>query len=149
MAASFSAQAGSSPPGVIVTSVTAGFIDPNGVVPNFNVAQGAGTATWDMAIPRGILRIGYTYVYSMTMQNTTFNGNCTASYKLTQVQGGVTVILDSGTYQTKFACAPSGIFAWDLVGKAIPNSAGSATLTATVKYGKKSVSLSTPMLIEP
>src|SRR4051812_26775043 len=97
---SLPAYSGSSSPGVVVTSVTAGFGDPNGVVPNFNVAQGAGTPTWDVALPRGILRIGSTYVYSMTMQNTMYSGECTTSYKLTQVQAGVTVTLDSSTYQS-------------------------------------------------
>ena len=147
--ASLPALAGSSPPGVLVTSATAGLPDPNSVVPNFNKAQGAGTPTWDIAIPRGILRIGGTYVYSMTTQNTTFSGKCTTSYTLTQVQNGVTVTLDSAVYQTKYACAASQVFGWALSGAPIPNSPGEAKLTATVKYGKKKTSLSVPMVIEP
>ncbi len=149
VAAGLPAFAGSSPPGVVVTSATAGLVDPNGVVPNFNAAQGAGTPTWDVAIPRGILRIGGTYVYSMTMQNTTYSGKCTASYTLTQVQNGVTVTLESGVYQTKFACAAGNLFGWVLYGAPIPNSSGEAKLTATVAYGKKKTSLSVPLLIEP
>jgi hypothetical protein len=147
-AAGSSAYAASAP-GVVITTVTAGFPDPNGVVPNFNVASGAGIPTWDSGVPHSILRIGNTYVYAMTMQNTTFDGKCTASYALTQVQGGTNVTLDSAVYQSKFDCAPSNIFGWFLSGKPIPNTAGPATLTAIVHYGKKTIKLSAPMLIEP
>lgn len=143
------ACAASSAPGVVVTTVTAGFPDPNGVVPNFNAASGAGIPTWDSAVPHSILRIGSTYVYAMTMQNTTFDGKCTASYALTQVQGGTNITLDSAIYQSKFACAPSNVFGWFLSGKPIPNAPGLATLTAIVHYGKKTTKLSVPMLIEP
>jgi len=131
--------------------VTATQVDPNGVVPAFNKVAGAGVTNLDLGQPASILNHGTAYVYVLSLQDLNFTGTCQASFKLTQKQGTTVVTLDSGTNAT-FSCAPSGAnggeWAWATNGKAIPNSPGLATLTGTVKYGTKTVSLATTVLLQ-
>ena len=131
--------------------VTATQVDPNGVLPAFNKAAGAGVTNLDLGQPASILNHGTAYVYVLSAQDLNFTGTCQASFKLTQKQGTATVTLDSGTDPT-FSCNPSGAnggeWAWAIFGKAIPNSPGLATLTGTVKYGTKTVSMATTVLLQ-
>jgi hypothetical protein len=78
---------------VVITSFTAGFSDPNGVLPNFDEVPGAGVDNWDIALPVAVLHIGDNYTYQMTFHSVSFTGTCKATYKLTQVQGSQTVTL--------------------------------------------------------
>lgn len=130
--------------------ITATQRDPNGKVPAFNQVAGAGVANVDLGFPASFLNNGKQYVYSFMMQDLNFTGTCQASFKLTQKQGTTVVTLDSGVGPS-FACGPtvtSGGWGWFWTGKPIPNSPGLATLTATVKYGTKSVAMSTTVLLD-
>jgi hypothetical protein len=133
--------------GVILTSVTAGAGDPNGKVPAINAVPGAGVANADLSFPLAILTHGSAYYIQMTSQNTTFNGTCENSYKLTQVQSGKTVTLLSGK-TSPYSCAPGTVWAWYLGSKAVPDAPGEATLTGTVSAGKNKVSLKIPVEIQ-
>jgi hypothetical protein len=123
--------------------------DPNGQVPAFNKVPGAGVLNVDLGFPASILNHGSVYVYSMIMQDLNFTGTCQASFKLTQVQAGKTVTLDSGV-GPNFPCGPTvtgGGWGWFWTGKPIPSSPGLATLTAIAKYGTKTVTLSSPVVL--
>jgi hypothetical protein len=133
--------------GVLPTFLTAGQFDPNGKVPAIDGITGAGVHNLDVAFPQAVLVHGGFYVYLFATQNTTFSGKCTSSYKLTQVQGGKTVTLDSAVLKKNFACTPGSYYAWDLTGKAIPNSPGLATLTGTITFGGNKVTMTTVMRI--
>jgi hypothetical protein len=133
--------------GVLPTFLTAGQFDPNGKVPAIDGIAGAGVHNLDVAFPQAVLVHGGFYVYLFATQNTTFSGKCTSSFKLTQVQGGKTVTLDSGILKKNFACIPGSYYAWDLVGKAIPNSPGLATLEGTVAFGDNKVTMKMVMTI--
>jgi hypothetical protein len=130
-----------------IAFVTGSLSDPKGQVPALNKVPGAGVTNLDIGIPVTIFNHGTSYVYVTALEDLNFNGTCQASFKLTQVQGGATVTLDSGTDPT-FACTPSSSWAWAFFGKAIPNSPGLAKLTATVKYGTKTVSFSSTVLLQ-
>jgi hypothetical protein len=133
--------------GVLPTFLTAGLFDPNGKVPAINGIAGAGVDNLDVAFPQAVLLHGNFYVYLFATQNTTFSGTCTSSFKLTQVQGGKTVTLDSGTLKKDFSCTPGSYYAWDAVGKAMPNSPGLATLEGTIAFGKSKVTMKVLMRI--
>jgi hypothetical protein len=125
--------------GVLPTILTAGLFDSNGKVPAINGVTGSAVDNLDVAFPQSVLQHGNFYVYLLAQQNTSFSGTCTSSFKLTQVQGGQTVTLDSGTFKKNFSCLPGSYYAWDLVGKAIPNSPGLVTLEGTIAFGGKKV----------
>ena len=133
--------------GVVLTSITAGAGDPNGKVPAINAVPGAGVANADLSFPLAVLIHGSAYYIQMTSQNTTFNGTCENSYKLTQVQSGKTVTLLSGKTKA-YSCAPGTIWAWYLGSKAVPDAPGAATLEGTVAAGKVKVSLKIPVEIQ-
>ncbi len=76
-----------------------------------------------------------------------FTGTCNSTYKLTQVQAGKTVTLDSGVILTGLGCSPD-IFLVHGTGNPIPASPGPATLTAIVKYGSNKVMIHVPVVIQ-
>lgn len=129
---------------VVITSFTAGFADPNGVIPNFDLVPGAGVDNWDVSLPVAVLHIGNVYNYSMTFHSVNFAGLCQASYKLTQ---GSTV-LDSAKIVKKFDCTSPSIWAYDVNGKTIPNSPGPAVLEGTLQFGTDKSTVKVPMLIK-
>jgi hypothetical protein len=130
-----------------VSTVMAGFVDPNGKVPTFNTYPGAGVPTLSESVPTALLLHGAPYVYLVVSQNLTYTGTCVASYSLSQIIGGVKTTLQKGKIKT-FACSAGDIWGWDIVGAAIPNSPGPATLTGSVKFGTKTISLKVPVVIQ-
>jgi hypothetical protein len=135
-------------PGVLPAFITAGIVDPNGKVPALNGVPGSGIANLDIAMPATILAHGTNYWYLVALQDTTFNGTCSITFSLTQVQGTKTVTLDHGTVKSSFSCGPASSWAWAASGKAVPNAPGLATLTGFVKYGTKTVATKTTVLIQ-
>jgi hypothetical protein len=133
--------------GILPTAMVAGLADPNGKVPALNGVAGAGVDNLDVAFPQAVLVHGGTYAYTFATQNTTYDGQCTWSYTLTQAQGKGTVTLDSGTFKKDFACKAGSYYAWFLFGKAVANSPGLATLTGTVSFNGKKVTLKTTVRI--
>lgn len=119
-------------PVVVPTLVLATPTDPNGKVPTVNGVPGAGVTNMDVGFPTALLVHARFYVYIVGFSDTTFSGTCAVTYKLTQVQAGKTVTLDTATRNV--ATTP-GDWAWAFAGKAIPTSPGVATLTGTVKCG--------------
>jgi hypothetical protein len=132
---------------VMTAFVSAGLVDPNKKIPTLNGVPGAGVNNLDIAMPLTALTHGTSYTYTVALQDQGFTGTCEASYKLTQVQAGTTVTLDSVTPHS-FACAPGDTFAWAWVGKAIPDSPGPATLTGIVTYGSRKATSSTTLLFQ-
>ncbi len=130
-----------------IAFVTGTLPDPNGQVPALNKVPGAGVTNLDIGIPVMIFNHGSSYVYATALEDLNFTGTCQATIKLTQVQAGKSVILDSGTDPT-FNCKPGTSWAWVIFGKPIPNSPGLATLTSTVKYGTKTVSMNSTVLLQ-
>ena len=127
-----SLRANAATPVVVPTLVVATYPDPNGKVPVINGVPGAGVVNLDLGFPTSLLTHGKFYEYIVGFSDTTFSGNCTVTYKLTQIQAGKTVTLD--TASRSVATTP-GDWAWAFVGKAIPASPGLATLTGTTKCG--------------
>jgi len=150
LVATASAQTSKAPaaiPGVLPAFITAGPIDPNGKVPVFNGVPGSGVTNLDLGVPLTVLTQGSNYMYTVALQDVSFNGTCVVSYKLTQVQGTKTVTLDSNTINS-FPCSAGGVWAWALSGKVIPNSPGIATLTGSVKYGTTTTSVKTTVVLQ-
>ena len=150
IAATSIAAAQDAPPSdasVMISSFTAGDIDPASKVPTVNGVAGAGVSNWDIPLPLSVLNAGTRYVYSLTFQVMNFTGTCNATYKLTQAQAGKTVTLDSGSILTGLNCSPD-IFLLHGTGHPVPASPGPATLIATVKYGSGKVSMKVPVVIQ-
>jgi len=119
-------------PVVVPNFILATYPDPNGKVPVLNGVPGAGVTNLDVGFPTSLLTHGKFYEYIVGFSDTTFSGNCTVSYKLTQIQAGKTVTLDTAS---KSVATTPGDWAWAFVGKPIPASPGLATLTGTTKCG--------------
>jgi hypothetical protein len=135
--------------GIVITSFTAGFFDPNGKIPTLDGVPGAGVDNWDIAVPVAALHVGNFYTYQMTFHSISYSGNCKATYKLTQVQGTKTVTLDSGTIAPSFDCTGPSIWAYAVNStKTIPNSPGPATLTGTLAIGGSKLTMKVPMIIK-
>jgi hypothetical protein len=131
-----------------VTMVTAGFIDPNGKVPTFTTYPGAGVSTLSEAVPLALLTHGDSYNYLVVSQNGTYTGTCTTSFSLTEVISGVKTTLEKKTIKKDFACKAGDVWGWDINGTALPDKPGVATLTGSVKFGTKTISLKVPVLIQ-
>ncbi|MDP9162116.1 MAG: hypothetical protein M3O09_18065 [Acidobacteriota bacterium] len=140
-------QATATIPGVLPAFITAGPTDPNGKVPALNAVPGAGVSNLDLSFPQTLLTHGTTYWYLVALSDYNFTGTCVVSFKLTQVQGGTTVTLDSGTIKS-FSCSANTNWAWTALGKPVPNSPGIATLTGSVKYGSASATVRTTVLLK-
>jgi hypothetical protein len=134
-------------PGMLPAFIAAGNIDPNGKVPALNAVPGAGVSNLSLAFPVTVLNHGTRYVYSVVLQDFNFTGSATVSFKLTQVQSGKTVTLDSSTIKT-FTTAPGNVWIWVTTGAAIPNSPGVATLTGYVKYGTTTTTTKTTVVLQ-
>jgi hypothetical protein len=154
LAAASSAQAfepkkGNGELGVVLTSFSAGLLDPNGVVPTLDGVPGAGVHNWDIATPKALLLNGSTYVYQMTFQSLSYSGNCKASYKLTQKQGNKNVTLDSGVIADTFDCTSPTNWAFAVPSsKAINGISGPATLTGTLTLTGGKVTMQVPVTIQ-
>jgi hypothetical protein len=140
-------QAPAAIPGVLPAFITAGRIDPNGKVPALNAVPGAGVSHLDLSFPQTILTQGTSYWYLVALNDYNFTGTCVVSFKLTQVQSGKTVTLDSGTVKS-FSCSANTAWAWAAVGNPIPNSPGIAKMTGSVKYGTATASVKTTVLLQ-
>jgi hypothetical protein len=134
-------------PGLLPAFITAGNIDPNHKVPTINGVPGAGVSNLDVAFPVTVLAQGTQYVYSIAVQDYNFTGSSTVSYKLTQVQNGKKVTLDSQTITT-FKTAPGNVWVWVATGNPIPNSPGPATLTGIFKYGSVTTSVNANVVLQ-
>lgn len=134
-------------PGILPAFITAGLPDPSHVVPSTNKATGSAIENLDIAFPLTLLNHGQSYVYSIVLQDYNYTGASTVSYKLTQVQNGVTVTLDEATI-TSFNTAPGDIWLWVATGKPIPSSPGVATLTGIVTYGSKTAHTKTTVVLQ-
>jgi hypothetical protein len=133
---------------VVLTSITAGEVDPNGVVPTLNGVAGAGTNNWDIPIPLSALDKNSAYSSSATFQDLSYTGNCRVVFKPLQDQGGETVKL-AGAEIFSIACTPGlvllGYCNSQISTKAVP---GPATLIGTVFFGSEKSSLKIPMVIQ-
>jgi hypothetical protein len=134
-------------PAMLPTSITAGLPDPAGKVPTINGVPGSQVTNLDVSFPLALLVHSNRYVYSTTVQDNSYIGSCTVSYALTQVQNGKKVTLDSAVI-TKFKTAPGNIWLWVMLGKAIPNSPGLATLTGSFKCGTTTNRISSTVLLQ-
>jgi hypothetical protein len=134
-------------PAMLPTSITAGLPDPAGKVPTINGVPGSQVTNMDVSFPLALLVHGTRYVYAVTVQDNSYTGSCTVSYALTQVQNGKKVTLDSAVI-TKFKTAPGNIWLWVMLGKAIPNSPGLATLTGSFKCGTTTNRISSTVLLQ-
>jgi hypothetical protein len=133
--------------GVMPAFIVAGAPDPNGKVPAINAVTGSGVTNLDIASPLATLVHGNSYMYTISLQDVNFNGNCQVSFTLTQVQYGKTVTLDSGK-NAAYACGSGSWWAWAFSGKTIPNYPGPATLTGTVTYGTQKATTITSVVLE-
>lgn len=133
---------------VMATFIVAGAIDPNHKVPALNAVQGAGVANVAVAFPIAVLKHGTQYIYTLGSQNTTFAGTCQDTYKLTQVQNGKVVTLDSGVIVNSYNCTANTVWFWYISGNPVPDAPGIATLTGTISYGTKKVSTKLTVLIQ-
>ena len=133
---------------VVLTSITAGEVDPNGVVPTLNGVAGAGTNNWDIPIPLSTLDKSAPYSFSVTFQDISYSGTCRTAFKLQQDQDGTNVQLACGQIFST-ACSPGLVFLGhrnsQISTKAI---AGPATLTGTVYFGSDKSSLKIPITIQ-
>jgi hypothetical protein len=128
---------------IIISSFTAGDIDPAGKVPTVDGVSGAGVSNWDIPLPLSLLKSGTSYMYSLTFEVMDEGGTCDATYKLTQ--RGTT--LDSGVIIAGFSCT-TDIYLLHAAGRAIPASPGPATLAVTVKEGGHKATLKVPVVIQ-
>jgi hypothetical protein len=119
------------PPNGFVTSVTAGDVDPNGKIPQFNGVPGAGVDNYDVALPMAVLLQGGVYIYCVSMQDLDFTGKARFSYTIKQDD---VVIVKSKTIKAGVSLLPGVIEAWCIPGAALPSSPGEATLTGTVTF---------------
>lgn len=134
-------------PGMLPAFISAGNVDPNGKVPTVNGVPGSGTENLDIAFPVQMLTHGTRYVYSVVVQDYNYTGNCKVSFKLTQIQNGKKVTLDSGTITT-FKTAPGNVWLWVILGNAIPDSPGAATLTGILNYGSHQTVTNTAVVLQ-
>src|SRR5690242_21474163 len=102
--------------GVVVTTFTAGLVDPAGQIPRLNGVPGAAVNNWDIALPTAVLTVSFTYNYQMTFHSIDYKGKCKGTYKLIQVQNGKKVTLDSGTIAPSFDCSSQSAWAFDTNG---------------------------------
>jgi len=142
-----STDATASIPGILPAFITAGPIDPDGKVPEFNGVPGSGVTNLDLPIPTTTLNHGQSYVYTFAFQDYDFTGDYTASYVLTQSVDGKTKTLESGTFATH-ATSPGNYWAWVTTGKPIPDSPGLARLEAILKYGASKTTVSINVAIK-
>ncbi|MBV9570876.1 MAG: hypothetical protein JO056_06525 [Alphaproteobacteria bacterium] len=131
---------------MVVTIVTAGEVDPNGVVPTFNGVPGAGTNNWDIAFPTGVLKIGKSYNIETLINDNSYSGPCKGSLELAQEQAGKKVVLAKYSV-VNGTCGPGIIYGRDEA-ITIPNSPGPATLSGMIKYGSNRHALNVPMVIQ-
>jgi hypothetical protein len=132
-------------PGVITYAVI-GAADPNKKVTTLNGVAGAGVSNVDMPLPIYILKPGIIYTVTIGAQNTTFSGNCVASYALGSGATGGTNISNWTT--ASYSCPATSIWTFPFPVSAIPNTPGPALLTATVKFGTTAVVTKIPLLIQ-
>jgi hypothetical protein len=134
-------------PAMLVTSVTAGFIDPAGKVPAINGVPGSKISNADLPFPLGLLVHGHQYIYTLSAQDNNYTGSCTGAYSLTQVQDGKTVTLGSGNIKA-FNTKPGDVWLWDIIGSVIPDAPGLAKLTGSFTCGTTTNSLSSTMILQ-
>ncbi|HEY1614667.1 MAG TPA: hypothetical protein VGF97_13350 [Rhizomicrobium sp.] len=132
---------------MVITSLTAGEADPDGVVPTVNGVPGAGVNNWDISIPVAVVEVGGQYVYALTVHDIDYTGSCSAMFKLTQMQSGKRVTLDSGELLGG-TCQGDLVYLTSAAGRPVPNAPGAATLSATVHFGSNKTSLKVPLTIE-
>lgn len=132
---------------MVVTMVTAGEVDPNGVIPTFNGVPGAGVNNWDIALPTSILNVGKNYELEAQVIDNNYTGPCKGYIELTQEQSGKKVVLAKFVFFSKGDCSPGiGYGGDDEV--TIPDSPGPATLSATMTFGTEKNVMSVPMIIQ-
>lgn len=132
-------------PGMVVTMVTAGNVDPKGVIPTENGVPGAGVSNWDIAFPTGVLQIGLKYEIETLISDNTYTGPCKFRLELTQIQAGKRVVLVKFNWGGG-TCSP-GITNGRAEAITIPDAPGPATLSGIVEYGDQNNKLSVPMII--
>ena len=134
-------------PGMVVTMVTAGEVDPKGIIPTFNGVPGTLVNNWDIAIPTTVLSAGDSYELETLVTDNNYSGPCKGYIELTQRQSGKKVFLAKFVFAAKGDCSPGiGYGGDDEV--TIPNSPGPATLSATMEYGSGKNVMSVPMVIQ-
>jgi hypothetical protein len=134
-------------PGMEVTMVTAGAVDPNGIIPALNGVQGAGVYNWDIALPVTVLNGGQNYVLEAMVNDNNYTGPCEGYLELTQVQSGKRVVLAKFVFWSKEDCTAG--FGYGGENEfTIPTSPGPAMLSGVIKYGASKNVMNVPMVIQ-
>jgi hypothetical protein len=134
-------------PGMEVTMVTAGAVDPNGIIPALNGVPGAGVYNWDIALPVTVLNGGQNYVLEAMVNDNNYTGPCKGYLELTQVQSGKKVVLAKFVFWSKEDCTAG--FGYGGENEfTIPASPGPAMLSGVIKYGGSKNVMNVPMVIQ-
>jgi hypothetical protein len=131
---------------IVITSLTAGAVDPNGVIPAQNGVPGAGVDNWDIATPTAVLQNGQQFVFSASFDDISYTGTCSEEFEVSQVQKGNRVQL-FGTARLGLNCAP-GVGLWSTSPFVIPDSPGPVEASVKVFFGSNKVSMKIPMQIQ-
>ena len=134
-------------PGMVVTMVTAGAVDPKGIIPAVNGVSGAGVYNWDIAFPVTVLNGGHNYMLEAIVNDNNYSGPCKGFLELTQMQSGKKVVLAKFVFWSKEDCT-AGFQYGGSNEFTIPDSPGSATLSGVIKYGTNKNVLNVPMVIQ-
>jgi hypothetical protein len=121
--------------GFLPAFVTAGTVDPNGKVPAFNGVPGSGVTNLDVSVPLTVLTHGTSYEITVALQDYNVTGDYEVDYYIKQTVGGVTSTILEQKIVSGQTADPGQFFAWAIVGKAIPDSPGVATLVGRVRWG--------------
>jgi hypothetical protein len=133
------------PPGGVTIAVI-GQIDPNDVLPNFNIAPNAGTANISIAVPLRVIYHGSQYAVSVGSQNLNFGGGCITSYSLFGTVDGKSKLISSG-HTGAYSCKKQDYWLYYFITPVIPDYVGPATLIGYAHYGKTIEKLSVPLTI--
>jgi hypothetical protein len=148
LAACLATPAVAAAPAGYITAIAAGQPDPNGKVPSYNSVPGAGVDNMSVPATQAMLTHGLNYVVSIALQDATYTGNVEVLYTITQKVGAKTETLQKMTINKSFASKPGNYWLWAIIGPAIPNKPGAASLNGYAIFGSKTVKLNVPIVIQ-
>jgi hypothetical protein len=131
-----------------VTGVVAGQPDSANILPAFNKVPGTAVANLDVPVPQAILTHGLNYVILVSLQDLSYTGTVSVFYTITRTVSGKVTTLQKAVLNKGFKSAPGQYWAWDIVGPAIPNSPGVASLNGYVRFGTSTAKLNVPIIIQ-
>jgi hypothetical protein len=131
---------------IVITSITAGEVDPSGVIPTTNGVTGAGIPNWDIATPTATLQDGTKYVFSSSFDDISYTGTCEERVRLTQVENGKKIVLFGAT-RFGINCSPGAVL-WSMPGLVANAMSGPAEISLLVTFGSSKVSAKVPVVIQ-